>query len=126
MKEVARQLNANKGEDDMQWDPIEGRIRCMEHAVHLGAGHFIRVVSPTSMRALTKKIKKALRNAKLDDDDITLDADLGDDDDDDDDEDDDDDTASGPGDFTVSDTIGKSLALVKQVSTVSYRQTTTR
>jgi hypothetical protein len=96
----------------MQWDPIEGQIRCMEHAIHLSAGHFIWVVSLTSMHTLTKKIKKALWNAKLDDDDITLDADLGDDDNDDD-NDDDDDTASGPGDFTVGDTIGKSLALVK-------------
>jgi hypothetical protein len=102
----------------------------MEHAVHLGAGHFIQVVSPTSARILVKKIKKAFRNAQLDDDNIdfdALEADLGGDDDndnaddanneaDDNDEDADDEAA----DFTVGDTIGKSLALVKQVSTVQY------
>ena len=27
MKEVARQLNASKGEDDTEWDHREGRIR---------------------------------------------------------------------------------------------------
>jgi hypothetical protein len=116
MKEVARQLNANKEEDDTQWDPVEGRVRCMEHAIHLAAGHFIRVVSPTSARTLAKKLK-AFHNVELDDDDITLDPDLGDDD-----NGGNNDAASEVGDFTVGDTIGKSLALVKQVSTVSYMQ----
>jgi len=60
----------------------------MEHAVHLGAGHFIKVVSPTSVQTLVKK-----NNAENEADD---DAEV---------------------DFTVGDTIGKSLALVKQVST---------
>ena len=82
----------------------------MEHAVHLGAGHFIRVVSPTSTRTLIKKVKKAFRNAGLDDDDINLDT-LGDDDDNDDE-------GSSDGTFSIGDTIGKSLALVKQVRTV--------
>ena len=86
----------------------------MEHAVHLGACHFIQVVSPTSARVLVKKIKKALRDAKIDDTGIdldTLEADPVD-------EDDDDDDASEAEDFSVGDTIGKSLALVKQVSTI--------
>ena len=94
--------------------------RCMEHAIHLGAGHFIQVVSPTSAHILVKKIKKAFRNAQLDDNNIdfnVLEADLGGDDDDNDNADDADDKAA---DFTVGDTIGKSLALVKQVSTVQY------
>ena len=29
MKEVARQLNANKGVNDTKWDRKEGRIRCV-------------------------------------------------------------------------------------------------
>ena len=101
--------------------------RCMEHVVHLGAGHFIRVVSPTSARTLVKKFKKALRNGELDDD-LALNADLGGNDDDDDDDDDDDsddgnngnndDAASEAAAFTIGDTIGKSLALVKQVSSI--------
>jgi hypothetical protein len=40
----------------------------MEHAVHLGTGHFIKAVSPTSARTLVKKIRKAFHNAQLDDD----------------------------------------------------------
>jgi hypothetical protein len=92
----------------------------MEHAVHLGAGHFIRVVSPTSTRTLIKKVKKAFRNAGLDDDDINLDTLGGDDDNDDenDDNDDNDNEGSSDGTFSIGDTIGKSLALVKQVRTV--------
>jgi len=102
----------------------------MEHAVHLGAGHFIQVVSPTSACILVKKIKKAFRNAQLDNDNIdfdALEADLGGDDDNDnaDDanneaDDNDEDAGDKAADFTVGDTIGKSLALVKQVSTVQY------
>ena len=97
----------------------------MEHAIHLGAGHFIRVVSSASRCNLVKKIKKAFCDAELDVDNIdidTLEADLegGDDDDNDDDNDSDAafDAAPPADDFSVGDTIGKSLALVKQVSTV--------
>ena len=103
----------------------------MEHPIHLGAGHFIQVVSPTSARILVKKIKKAFHDAQLDDDNIdfdALEADLGGDDDDNDNADDanneaddnDEDADDEAADFTVGDTIGKSLALVKQVSTVQY------
>ena len=105
--------------------------RCMEHAVHIGAGHFIQVVSLTFVRILVKKIKKAFHDAQLDDDNIdfdALEADLGGDDDDNDNADDanneaddnDEDADDEAADFTVGDTIGKSLALVKQVSTVQY------
>ena len=93
----------------------------MEHTLHLGAGHFIQVVSPRSGRILVKKIKKAFHDAKLDDDNIdfdALEADLGGDNNDTDDDDDDDNAASEAAEFSVGDTIGKSLALVKQVSTV--------
>jgi len=93
----------------------------MEHAVHLGAGHFIKVVSPTSARTLVKKIRKAFREAQLDDDNIdfdALEADLRGDDDNEQDEDgtnnaDDEADDKAVADFTVGDTIGKSLALVK-------------
>ena len=132
MKEVVRQLNGDKGEDDTMWDRREGRIwciysihityalyklfsRCMEHALHLGAGHFIQVVSPTSGHILVKKIKKVFHDAELDDDNIDLDvlgSDLGGDDSDNNDDD------SEAAEFSVRDTIGKCLALVKQVSTV--------
>ncbi|KAJ7443312.1 hypothetical protein FB451DRAFT_1190218 [Mycena latifolia] len=32
--------------------------RCLEHAVHLGAGHFISDVSPMSAKAVLAKVKK--------------------------------------------------------------------
>jgi len=41
--------------------------RCMEHTVHLGAGHFIRVVFPTSAHTLIKKICNTFHDAQLDD-----------------------------------------------------------
>ena len=76
----------------------------MEHTVHVGAGHFIKVVSPTSACILVKKIKKAFCDAQLDDD-----------------NDEADDKAAAY--FTVGNTIGKSLTLVKQVSTSQHMQT---
>ena len=88
-------------------------LRCMEHALHLGAGHFIQVVSPTSGHRLVKKIKKALYDAKLDDNNIdfgALEANLRCDDND---KDNDDDAASEAADYSVEDTIGKSLVLIK-------------
>ena len=97
--------------------------RCMEHALHLSAGHFIQVVSPTSRHCLIKKFKKALHDAELNDNNIdfgALEANLGcdnndndDDDDDNNDNDNDDDAASEVADYSVGDTIDKSLALVK-------------
>ena len=94
--------------------------RCMEHAIHLGAGHFIKTVSPTSTPALMKKIKRAFHNAQMHGETVDLDAldtglsgfdeaaDIGSD------QDDDGDDEESP-DFGVGDTIGKALALVKQV-----------
>ena len=64
-----------------------------------------------------KKIKKALRDAKIDDPGIDLDTLKADPADEDDDDDDDDDTLEAE-DFSVEDTIGKSLVLVKQVSMI--------
>lgn len=98
-------------------------LRCMEHAIHLSAGHFNQVVClPTSAHVLVMKIKKAFHNAQLDDDNIdfdALEADLrGDIDDNDnaDTNDNNEDADDEAADFTIGDTIGKSLALVKQVS----------
>ena len=93
----------------------------MEHALHLGTGHFIQVVSPRSGRILIKKIKKAFHDVKLDDNNIdfdALEADLGGDNNNADDDDNDDNAASEAAEFSVGDTISKSLALVKQVSMV--------
>ena len=66
----------------------------MEHALHLGAGHFIKVVSPTSGRSFANKIN-------------------------DDDDNSGDNSDSLEVEFSVGDTIGKSLALVNQVSTAT-------
>jgi len=103
----------------------------MEHAIHLSVGHFIQVVSPTSACALVMKIKKAFCDAHLDDDNIdfnALEADLGGDSDDnnnadnahDEADDNNEDANDKAADFTIGDTIDKSLVLVKQVSTVQY------
>ena len=92
----------------------------MEHAIHVSVSHFTQVVSPTSAHILVKKIKKAFCDAQLNDDNIDFnapEADIRGDDDDNDNANDADDEAA---DFTVGDTISKSLALVKQVSTVQY------
>ena len=138
MREFASIINADKKEDVKEWDSVEGRIRyniiwlffsalltivyrCMEHAIHLGAGHFIKTVSPTSTPALLKKIKRAFRQAQLHDETVDLDAldaglsgfgEEGADESDEDVEADDDESSE----FGVGDTIGKALALVKQVN----------
>lgn len=83
----------------------------MEHTINLAAGHFLMAVSPTSSRKLLKKIKAAVKRSDIDFDalDVSLDgidyegADECEEDDDEDDE------------FGVGDSIGKALALVKQV-----------
>jgi hypothetical protein len=88
----------------------------MEHTINLAAGHFLMAVSPTSSRKLLKKIRAALRNSELDGSSIdfdALDASLEGVDDEGEEEcenDDDDDE-----EFGVGDSIGKALALVKQV-----------
>ena len=73
-----------------------------------------------SAHALAKEIKKAFHNGELGDDAILV-ANLGNDDNNNDDDVNNNDgdgnnAASEAGNFTVGDTIGKSLALVKQVS----------
>ncbi len=76
-----------------------------------------QVVSSMSGHRLVKKIKKALHNAKLDDNNIdfgALEANLGcDDNDKDNDEDNDNNAALEAADYSVGDTIGKSLVLIK-------------
>lgn len=66
----------------------ERRIRCMEHALHLAAGHFVDDISPTSSSELTKKLWAR-----------ELDSDSADEDE----------------EFDVADALGKALALVTQV-----------
>lgn len=88
----------------------------MEHTINLAAGHFLMAVSPTSSRKLLKKIRAALRNSELDGSSIDFDAldaslegveDEGEEECENDDDDDE--------EFGVGDSIGKALALVKQV-----------
>ena len=78
--------------------------------------HFIQVISPRSKHILIKKIKKAFHDAELDDDNIdfdALEADLGGDNNDANDDDNDDNAALEAAEFSVGDTISKSLVLVK-------------
>jgi hypothetical protein len=112
-----------------RWDPIQRRVRyviqpfsvrwllicfvrCMEHSIHLGAGHFISRVNPTSATKIIKKVKAAFEKANGDDEDPELNANINaaleaeDGEEGDDAED---------VDFEVADTIGKALALVQQV-----------
>lgn len=72
----------------------------MEHAIHLCAGHFIADISPSSVSAIIKKMRK-FRHQEAEDIDNGSDND-----------DEVDDAVS----FDAGDAIGKGLALVKQVS----------
>lgn len=121
----------NLNDDPGSWDPVERHIRyvvrfgkshfwylqmcsCMEHAVHLAAGHFIRAVAPTSTSKLIKKMKTAVKNASVagEVDLDLLDAELSRNNRDEGDEEGDEDEEEG--EEELSDTIGKALALVKQ------------
>lgn len=125
-------INTDKDAGATMWDPVQGHVRyvhrdthpyvctshclnrCMEHTINLAAGCFVTTVSPTSARQLLKKIKAAFKLAQLEGKDVDLDAleaDLEDVDVEGDQEEDDDDDEE----FEVGDTIGKALALVKQV-----------
>ena len=73
----------------------------MEHSIDLAACHFVQEVSPSSTSKLLKKIKKAFVGADISDTDIDLDE-L--------------DSHLAGFNFTIADSIGKALALVKQVS----------
>ena len=89
--------------------------RCMEHSLHLGAGHFVRSIAPTTSSAVVKRAKRVFNNARArkGDDLDRLDAELADI------KDGDDTGREAPDDdeyeFAVADTVGKALALVKQV-----------
>lgn len=90
---------------------------CMEHSVDLSAKTFVQAISPSSPRQILKKIKIVLKTADedgsgtLDIDD--LDGRLADFDFDEESEDDGED---GEGDkVAAADSVGKALALVKQV-----------
>lgn len=85
----------------------------MEHCVHLSAGAVIKEISPTSNGPLMKKIEQAVQQAEFNGNsvdfkalEVEISSVLGSDDNGD----------SENNDFTVGDTIGKALALVKQVS----------
>lgn len=88
----------------------------MEHCIHLAAGAVIKEVSPTSNYTLMKKIHKAFQKAEgkvvdLD----ALDAELGKLLDVSEDSGGDDDRDLEDSEFSFGDTIGKVLALIKQV-----------
>jgi hypothetical protein len=103
MKEFGSILNP--GGD--HWDPVQRRVRysilthvckcmitdyvhsCMEHSLHLAAGHFIAEIGPTAAAEVIKKV----RGATVEDDNEGEDT-----------------------EFDIADTLGKALALVQQVS----------
>jgi hypothetical protein len=105
----------------------------MEHSVHLGAGHFVEGVSPTSTSTVIKKVQNTSRQARVDegdgddhdgsDDDHQAQDDDGDGDDgdhdgndDDGDNDGDDDDDDDDDEFDTGDAVGKALGLIKQVN----------
>jgi hypothetical protein len=76
----------------------------MEHQLHLGAGHFVKGVAPTSSRNILKKGAKLAADIEdLEDGDDEADDGEGEDE-------------EGEGKFEFGDSIGKALALVNQVS----------
>jgi len=86
----------------------------MEHSLHVAAKHFVKAVAPSSPTSIQRKVKAALTKAW---DDGQLDPDQFDEalaalapDDGDNDGDNDDEI-----EFTPGDSLGKALALVKQV-----------
>ena len=81
------------------------KTSCMEHAIHLSAKYFADEIAPSS-RAITSKAKQLLQQAELNGK-----IDLGDFAVNDDSENDED----GDDDFVAGDTLGKAMALVKQV-----------
>ena len=88
----------------------------MEHSIDLAARHFVQEVSPSSTSKLVKKIKKAFDDADISDT-VDLDEldshfagfDFANEEEEGGDEDDSD------SQFDVADSVGKALALVKQV-----------
>jgi hypothetical protein len=93
----------------------------MEHSIDLSACHFIQDVAPSSTSKLVKKIKEVFKDADVEGD-IDLDAldshfsKFGFGEDDTVANDEDDNGLGGAFDqFDIADSIGKALALVKQV-----------
>jgi hypothetical protein len=88
----------------------------MEHSVDLSANHFVQAVAPSSAQKVLKKIRSAFAGIDINNDlDLDgLDARLVECDLDGGDEEDDDDKVSSE-EFDMGDSIGKALALVKQV-----------
>ncbi|KAF9003891.1 hypothetical protein BDQ17DRAFT_1424862 [Cyathus striatus] len=48
---------------DIEWTAKEHDILCMEHAVHLSAKHFVQTIAPASSSVINKKIKAALKKS---------------------------------------------------------------
>ena len=100
-------------------------IRCMEHSLHLAAKHFVEAVAPPSPTSIHKKVKAALVKAhingglNLDEFDKALSEidleNVGDQGDGDENGNGDDDGDYDESSFTPGDSLGKALALVKQV-----------
>ncbi|KAG6806576.1 hypothetical protein H0H92_010774, partial [Tricholoma furcatifolium] len=106
-----KELEHRFRDSDPDWTAEEHDILCMEHSLHLAAKHFVEAVAPASPKSLRKKIEAALSRARelgaLDLDELdkalsqfNLDAldDMNEED-----------------DFTPGDSLGKALALVKQI-----------
>lgn len=101
----------------------------MEHSIDLAACHFIQDVSPSSTQKIVKKLKHALKDVAIDSDDAVdldaLDAHLSaggfDSYEGPEDEGDGDEEISN--NFDIADSVGKALALVKQVSPSTSRKT---
>jgi len=98
----------------------------MEHSLHVAAKHFVEAVAPTSPTAIRKKVKAAIQKAKasgtldlnevdeaLSDVDLLQDWDVNGDENDGPDVDD-----SDLDDFSSGDSLGKAIALVKQVRSI--------
>ena len=97
----------------------------MEHSIDLSACHFVQEVSPSSTSKLLKKIKKAFEDADISDtvDLDTLDSHLAGFDfaaDKEEGEVDEDAPDADFSQFDIADSIGKALALVKQVSLLLF------
>lgn len=91
----------------------------MEHSLHLAAKHFVEAVAPVSPTSIRKKVKAALESAR---DEGQLDLDHFDNalaaldpDGNEDPHDGGGDSEDGDAEFTSGDSLGKALALVKQV-----------
>jgi hypothetical protein len=103
MKEVACEIDP----EGIRWLPATHRIRCQEHILNLAARHFVDAVAPTPQAALMKKMRQALDTGDDADLDV-LNKELA--------------AIEVTGDcekddvFDTSDSLGKALALIEQVS----------